>query len=42
MLDDYYQQNAETNDRIRGIKAEARETALRVADLTLDYAVSNN
>lgn len=35
------QQNAEINVRVREIKAQERETALRVANLTLDYAVSS-
>lgn len=36
------QQNAETNDRVREIKAQDRQAALRLAALTLDYAVSSH
>ncbi|EUC48201.1 hypothetical protein COCMIDRAFT_34256 [Bipolaris oryzae ATCC 44560] len=37
-LDDHKQQNTETNERIREIKTQARETSLRVAAQALDYA----
>lgn len=36
------QQNAEINDRVREIQVQDRETALRVAALALDYAVSGH
>jgi chromosome segregation ATPase len=39
-LDECIQQNAQINDRIRAIKADACVTALHIATLTLDYAVS--
>lgn len=41
-MDDHKQHNAETNERIREIKTQARETSLRVAALALDYAVRSN
>ncbi|RAR01526.1 structural maintenance of chromosomes protein 5 [Stemphylium lycopersici] len=37
-LDNYIQQNTETSTRVREIKAQARETSLHVAALTLEYA----
>ncbi|CAO2651146.1 Nn.00g094430.m01.CDS01 [Neocucurbitaria sp. VM-36] len=37
-LDSLVKQNAETNNRIRAIKARSREASLRLTTLTLDYA----
>jgi len=37
-LEAYIQQNAETSNRIRAIKAELRGVSLNVATMTLDYA----
>ncbi|KAJ4369068.1 Structural maintenance of chromosomes protein 5 [Neocucurbitaria cava] len=37
-LDASMKQNAETNNRIRAIKARSREASLRLVTLTLDYA----
>jgi hypothetical protein len=34
------QQQTETSDRIRAIKAKSRDASLKIANLTLEYAVS--
>jgi ABC-type Fe3+-citrate transport system substrate-binding protein len=39
-LDSHKQKIAETADRIRAIKADARVASLKAASLTLEYAVS--
>ena len=39
-LDSHKQKIAETADRVRAIKADARVASLKAASLTLEYAVS--